>query len=72
MSVEESSLFELTNFATFEGGSKISTASLTESKNFIYGFVVLDNKKLNFCHYPKHRKEDKLKQNNLQDFKTGR
>ena len=57
MSVEESHLFELINFASFENGHKLSSSAFSESKNFIYGFVILDNKKLNFCHLPKHRKE---------------
>ena len=50
MSVEESHLFELINFASFENGHKLSSSAFSESKNFIYGFVILDNKKLNFCH----------------------
>ena len=64
MSVESSSreLFDLINLATFDKGYSIQSAAFTESRNFIYGLLISSNKKLNFCHIPKHRKEDKLKE----------
>ena len=67
MSVESSSreLFDLINLATFDNGYSVQDAAFTESKNYIYGLIISSNKKLNFCHIPKHRKEDKLKGENL-------
>ena len=67
MSVESSSreLFDLINLATFDNGYSVQDAAFTESKNYIYGLIISSNKKLNFCHIPKHRKEDKLKENGL-------
>ena len=67
MSVESSSreLFHLINLASFDKGHSVQSAAFTESRNFIYGLLISSNKKLNFCHIPKHRKEDKLKGENL-------
>lgn len=62
MSVDNNELFELLRLASFENEFKISSSAFTESRNNVYGFVVSENKKIHFCHYPKHRKEDKLKQ----------
>ena len=54
-------LFELTSHASFDEGAGVSGAAFTESNNYIYGFLLSENKRLSFCHFPKHRKEDKLK-----------
>ena len=54
-------LFELTSHASFDEGADVCGAAFTESNNYIYGFLLSENKKLSFCHFPKHRKEDKLK-----------
>ena len=62
MSVDNNELFELLRLASFENEFKISSSAFTESRNNVYGFVVSENKKIHFCHYPKHRKEEKLKQ----------
>ena len=63
MSIESSTggLFELINFASFDNEFSIHSAAFTESRNYIYGFIISDNKRLSFCHIPKHRKEEKLK-----------
>ena len=63
MSIESSTggLFELINFASFDNEYSINSAAFTESRNYIYGFIISDNKRLSFCHIPKHRKEEKLK-----------
>ena len=67
MSVESSSreLFDLINLATFDKSISVQSAAFTESRNFIYGLIISSNKKLNFCHIPKHRKEDKLREDTL-------
>lgn len=67
MSVESSSreLFDLINLATFDKAFSVQSAAFSESRNFIYGLLISSNKKLNFCHIPKHRKEDKLKEDSL-------
>ena len=62
MSVDNNELFELLRLASFENEFKISSSAFTESRNNVYGFVVSENKKIHFCHYPKHRKEEKQKQ----------
>ena len=63
MSTESSTggLFEFINFASFDNEFSIHSAAFTESRNYIYGFIISDNKRLSFCHIPKHRKEEKLK-----------
>ena len=63
MSIESSTggLFELINFASFDNEFSIHSAAFAESRNYIYGFIISDNKRLSFCHIPKHRKEEKLK-----------
>ena len=62
MSVEVTGLYDLCCYASFDRGSRLSSAVFTESSNYIYGFLFSENKKINFCHIPKHRKEDKLKE----------
>ena len=61
MSVDNHDLFEMVNLASFENDFKISCSAFTESKNFVYGLLVSENKKIHFCHCPKHRKEEKQK-----------
>ena len=62
MSVDNNELFELLRLASFDNEFRISSSAFTESRNNVYGFVVSENKKIHFCHYPKHRKEEKQKQ----------
>lgn len=59
-------LFDLTSHASFDEGADVSGAAFTESNNYIYGFLLSENKRLNFCHFPKHRKEDKLKDDRVE------
>ena len=72
MSVDNNELFELLRLASFENEFKISSSAFTESRNNVYGFVVSENKKIHFCHYPKHRKEEKQKQCPKSKFETKR
>ena len=61
MSVESNDLFNLINYTSFQNGHTVYNAAFTESTNFIYGFVLCENKQIYFCYFPKHRKEEKLK-----------
>ena len=70
MSVDNNELFELVSLASFENDFKISCSAFTESRNNVYGFVVSENKKIHFCHCPKHRKEEKQKRCGSSGSKT--
>ena len=62
MSVDSSGLFELHNIASFGPGYTIQSTAFTESQNYIYGLVLNQNKKIHFCSFLKHRKEEKHKE----------
>ena len=62
MSVDNSGLFELHNIASFGHGYTIKSSAFTESKNYIYGLVLNENKKIHMCSFSKHRKEEKHKE----------
>ena len=61
MSIENNGPFELHNIASFAHGYTVKCSAFTESKNYIYGLVLHENKKIHICSFLKHRKEDKLK-----------
>ena len=68
MGVAKTGPFDLLNFATFENEFMIKESAFTESRNYIYGIIINNNKKIHLVSIPKAQTNKKYSISSLQKF----